>query len=230
MMDFPGSPDVVDYLLGDVLGLNEQAKPAPRPASVQTTRTDEPIAIVSVSCRFPARLAEAFWEVLSGGVDTIREVRMTASRSMTSTTRIRCPIYTASGGFVDESMDSIRVRDPPRGRWIDPQQRLMLETAEGLEEPGTRQGALRGSRTGIFVGVAANEYAHLLSAESFDKSTSLHHGQRAQCHLRSGRVRASDSKAGGGGRYRVRSSALVAVHQACQALRPVTAIWRWPVA
>ena len=75
-MDHPRLSDVADYLLGEVLGLSEQAGRARadrRP--VTTTRTDEPIAIVAVSCRFPgAPNPEAFWEVLSGGVDAIREV------------------------------------------------------------------------------------------------------------------------------------------------------------
>jgi hypothetical protein len=40
---------------------------------------------------------------------------------------------------------------------------------EGLERAGYAPSTLRGCRTGVFTGVAANEYAHLLSAESIDK-------------------------------------------------------------
>ena len=77
VMDHPRLSDAADYLLGDVLGLSEQASATSglELASAVTTRTDEPIAIVAVSCRFPgAPDPEAFWEVLSGGVDAIREV------------------------------------------------------------------------------------------------------------------------------------------------------------
>src|SRR5690606_30598995 len=76
-MDHPRLSDVADYLLGEVLGLAEQApaKAGSQPASAATNRTDEPIAIVAVSCRFPgAPDPEAFWEILAGGVDAIREV------------------------------------------------------------------------------------------------------------------------------------------------------------
>lgn len=74
VMDHPRLSDAADYLLGDVLGLSEQAKPDTQ-ASVRASDADEPIAIVAVSCRFPgAPDPEAFWELLSGGVDAIREV------------------------------------------------------------------------------------------------------------------------------------------------------------
>ncbi len=77
VMDHPRLSDAAGYLLGEVLGLSEQAsdKSGTAQASAVATRTDEPIAIVAVSCRFPgAPDPEAFWEVLAGGVDAIREV------------------------------------------------------------------------------------------------------------------------------------------------------------
>ncbi|MDT7719317.1 MAG: hypothetical protein QOE94_328, partial [Mycobacterium sp.] len=176
VMDHPRLSDVADYLLGEVLGLSEQVS-GPEPASVVTTRTDEPIAIVAVSCRFPgAPDPEAFWEVLSGGVDAIREVpedRYDIDEFYDPDPETPGKIYTRFGGFLDgiDGFDPEFFGISPREAvWIEPQQRLMLEMAwEGLERAGYSPAALRGSRTGIFVGVAANEYAHLLSAESVDK-------------------------------------------------------------
>src|SRR5690606_41842158 len=52
VMDYPRIEDVADYLLGEVLELNEP-KAAPQPVAAATARTDDPIAIVAVSCRFP---------------------------------------------------------------------------------------------------------------------------------------------------------------------------------
>ncbi|HET9889316.1 MAG TPA: SDR family NAD(P)-dependent oxidoreductase, partial [Mycobacterium sp.] len=53
-MDHPRLSDVADYLLGEVLEIGEQASSKTGPQrTAATTRTDEPIAIVAVSCRFP---------------------------------------------------------------------------------------------------------------------------------------------------------------------------------
>ena len=141
-MDHPRVSDAADYLLGEVLGLSEQAsgKSALQLASAVTTRTDEPIAIVAVSCRFPgAPDPEAFWEVLSGGVDAIREVpedRFDIDEFYDPDPDTPGKTYTRFGGFLDgiDGFDPEFFGISPREAvWIEPQQRLMLETAwEGL--------------------------------------------------------------------------------------------------
>jgi acyl transferase domain-containing protein/NADPH:quinone reductase-like Zn-dependent oxidoreductase/acyl carrier protein len=227
-MDYPRLSDVADYLLGDVLGLSEQAstKSGPQPASVVTTRTDEPIAIVAVSCRFPgAPDPEAFWEVLSGGVDAIREVpddRFDIDEFYDPDPETPGKIYSRFGGFLDgiDGFDPEFFGISPREAvWIDPQQRLMLETAwEGLERAGYSPGALRGSRSGIFVGVGANEYSHLLSADSVEK-IEPHFITGNALNAISGRVAFALGLEGPAVAVDTAcSSSLVAVHQACQAL------------
>ncbi len=227
-MDHPRLSDVADYLLSDVLELGDQAsaKPRPQPASVATTRTDEPIAIVAVSCRFPgASDPEAFWEVLSGGVDAIREVpedRFDIDEFYDPDPDVPGKTYTRFGGFL-ENIDGFDPEffgiSPREAVWIEPQQRLMLETVwEGLERAGYAPAALRGSRTGVFVGVAANEYAHLLSSESIDK-IEPHFITGNALNAISGRVAFALGFEGPAVAIDTAcSSALVAVHQACQAL------------
>ena len=225
VMDHPRLTDAADYLLGEVLGLGEQAS-APPPTSVVTTRTDEPIAIVAVSCRFPgAPDPEAFWEVLSGGVDAIREVpedRFDIDEFYDPDPETPGKTYTRFGGFLDgiDGFDPEFFGISPREAvWIEPQQRLMLETAwEGLERAGYAPATLRGSRTGVFAGVAANEYAHLLSSESVDKIEPYFITGNALNAI-SGRVAFALGLEGPAVAVDTAcSSALVAVHQASQAL------------
>lgn len=107
-MDHPRLSDVADYLLGEVLELDDPAaaKARPEPAAAVTTRTDEPIAIVAVSCRFPgAPDPESFWELLSGGVDAIREVpedRFDIDEFYDPDPDTPGKTYTRYGGFLDD--------------------------------------------------------------------------------------------------------------------------------
>lgn len=227
-MDYPRLSDVADYLLGDVLGLSQQpsADARPQPASVVRTRTDEPIAIVAVACRFPgAADPEAFWEVLSGGVDTIREVpddRYDIDEFYDPDPDTPGKVYSRFGGFLDgiDGFDPEFFGISPREAvWMDPQQRLMLETAwEGLERAGYSPGELRGSRSGIFVGVGSNEYSHLLSADSVEK-IEPHFITGNALNAISGRVAFALGLEGPAVALDTAcSSSLVAVHQACHAL------------
>jgi acyl transferase domain-containing protein/NADPH:quinone reductase-like Zn-dependent oxidoreductase/acyl carrier protein len=226
VMDHPRLSDAADWLLGDVLGLSEQAAEPSGQAPAVATRTDEPIAIVAVSCRFPgAPNPEAFWEVLSEGIDAIREVpedRFDIDEFYDPDPDAAGKTYTRFGGFLDgiDGFDPEFFGISPREAvWIEPQQRLMLETVwEGLERAGYSPAKLRGSRTGVFVGVAANEYAHLLSSESIDK-IEPHFITGNALNAISGRVAFALGLEGPAVAVDTAcSSSLVAVHQAVQAL------------
>jgi acyl transferase domain-containing protein/acyl carrier protein len=227
-MDYPGLTDVADFLLGDVLGLTEQtdAKPAVRPATMTTTSVDEPIAIIAVACRFPGSPdPDAFWELLSHGVDAIREIpddRFDIDEFYDPDQTTPGKIYTRCGGYLEEigGFDPEFFGISPReALWMDPQQRLMLEIAwEGLERAGCSPAALRGSRSGVFVGVAANEYSQLLSSDSVD-TIEAHFITGNALNAIAGRVAFALGLEGPAVAVDTAcSSSLVAVHQACQAL------------
>ena len=135
-MDHPRLSDTVDYLLSDVLALSEQAsKSGAALATAVTTRSDEAIAIIAVSCRFPgAPNPEAFWDLLSGGVNAIREVpedRFDIDEFYDPDPDVAGKTYTRFGGFLDgiDGFDPEFFGISPREAvWIEPQQRLMLET------------------------------------------------------------------------------------------------------
>ena len=225
VMDHPRLSDAVGLPARRGAGARRRGIRA-APAPMVTTRTDEPIAIVAVSCRFPgAPDPEAFWEVLSGGVDAIREVpedRFDIDEFYDPDPEAPGKTYTRFGGFLDgiDGFDPEFFGISPREAvWIEPQQRLMLETVwEGLERAGYSPASLRGSRTGIFTGVGANEYAHLLSSESVDKIEPYFITGNALNAI-SGRVAFALGLEGPAVAVDTAcSSALVAVHQACQAL------------
>ncbi|MGW3011455.1 type I polyketide synthase [Streptomyces sp. NPDC001219] len=111
------------------------------------------VAVVGIGCRFPqADGPEEFWRLLRGGGDAV-----TGRRDG------RGP---ARGGFLDrvDGFDpgffGISRREAVA---MDPQQRLALELAwEALEDARTLPGTLKDSRTGVFLGVIADDYATLL--------------------------------------------------------------------
>ncbi|MGB8407608.1 MAG: SDR family NAD(P)-dependent oxidoreductase, partial [Mycobacterium sp.] len=225
-MDYPRLTDVADYLLGEVLNLNEKAgvKTVAQPTSLAAA--DEPIAIISVACRFPGSPdPDAYWQVLSGGVDAIREIpedRFDVDEFYDPDQQMPGKIYTRSGGYL-ESVDGFDPEffgiSPREAVWMDPQQRLMLEIAwESLERAGYAPATLRGSRTGVFIGVGANEYSHLLSGGSVE-NLEPHFITGNALNAIAGRVSFTLGLEGPAMAVDTAcSSSLVAVHQASQAL------------
>lgn len=227
-MDYPRLSDVADYLLGDVLKLSDRSatRTEAQPVSLASAATDEPIAVIAVACRFPgAPDPDAYWELLSGGVDAIREIpedRFDVDEFYDPDQQTPGKIYTRNGGYLD-SVDTFDPEffgiSPREAMWIDPQQRLMLEIAwEGLERAGYAPSSLRGSRSGVFVGVGANEYSHLLSGDSVE-NLEAHFITGNALNAIAGRVAFTLGLEGPAMAVDTAcSSSLVAVHQAAQAL------------
>ena len=187
----------------------------------------EPIAIVGMGCRFPGGVASpaAYWRLLRDGVDAIDELPKTRLRLDTLyDPRPATPgrVITRWGGLVEgvELFDAAFFELSPReAAWLDPQQRLLLETTwEALEAAGQVPSRLRGSSTGVFIGLWLNEYEMRMfrdtAAIDFYMTTGT--GRYAA----SGRL----SHVFGWNGPSVTldcacSSSLVAVHLACQSLR-----------
>src|SRR2546425_8683928 len=125
----------------------------------------EPIAIIGIGCRFPgADGPEAYWRLLSQGIDAISEVpadRWSLEAFYDPDPAKSGKVITRWGGFVDQidAFDAGFFRFSPReAARIDPQQRLLLEVAwEALEDAGQAPERLAGSKTGVFVGGFALE-------------------------------------------------------------------------
>ncbi|MET0406565.1 MAG: beta-ketoacyl synthase N-terminal-like domain-containing protein, partial [Cystobacter sp.] len=133
--------------------------------------SDEPIAIVGMACRLPggADTPEDFWRLLKEGTDAISEMpreRWDVERWYDPNPETPGKMYVRTGGFLRE-VDRFDPRffgiSPREAESLDPQQRLVLEVAwEALERAGQDMSALRGSRTGVFVGVTTADYARVI--------------------------------------------------------------------
>ncbi|MFL1378927.1 type I polyketide synthase [Nocardiopsis protaetiae] len=180
------------------------------------SHSDDPIAVIGLSCRFPqAPDPDRLWELLVEGRDAVGD---------TPTDRLRDDprLEGLRGGFLDRvdrfDADFFGV-SPREAAALDPQQRLLLELAwEAAEEARLLPAALSGTRTGVFVGVIASDYA-ALTAELGDAGltrhtlTGLNRGMVANRVSHVLGLRGPSLTVDSG-----QSSSLVAVHLACESL------------
>ncbi|MCP4080557.1 MAG: polyketide synthase, partial [Planctomycetaceae bacterium] len=132
----------------------------------QASNAGEPIAIVSMACRFPrsATSPELFWESLVKQVDEVGEIpedRWDLEAFYDEDPEVPGKMYARRGVFLDQldMMDPEFFGISPReATWVDPQQRLLLEVGwEALERAGWTPEVI-GEHTGIFVGWMHNDY------------------------------------------------------------------------
>src|SRR6202012_5402792 len=185
-------------------------------------------AIIGYAARFPGSAsAHEFWDMLRHGRDAISEVpadRWDVDEFFDPDPDAPGKVVTRRAGFVDD----VTGFDAPffgmstrEVRLMDPQHRLLLETAwRAVEHSGTAPSALANTNTGVFIGLSTHDYLGMASGE-------LTYAQ-IEAYLAIG-----TSAAAGAGRISYRlglqgpaitvdtacSSSLVAIHQACQALR-----------
>jgi acyl transferase domain-containing protein/acyl carrier protein len=142
-------------------------RPGPAFAAAAARPSSEPLAIVGIGCRLPgAHGPQAFWSLLAAGTDAIKEVppdRWDVSRYWSPDRLAPGASVSKWAGLLEEidGFDASFFRIPPaEAERMDPQQRLLLETSwEALEDAGLLPADLRGSQTGVFVGVSVSEYA-----------------------------------------------------------------------
>ncbi len=218
----------IDALAGHLavqLATSDDPAPSPRVA-VSSLDADEPIAIIGMGCRFPGagHLTE-FWPLLRDGIDAIGEVpadrwpvEQLFDRDLTAAGKMS----TCWGGFLDR-VDLFDARffgiSPREAERMDPQQRLLLEVAwQTFEHAALAPGRLRGSKTGVFVGLATSDYGQLQIRDRAQIDAYVGTGNAGS--IAANRISYSfDFQGPSLALDTACSSSLVAVHAACQSLR-----------
>lgn len=186
------------------------------------------IAIIGLGCRFPGGInhTESFWTLLVEGRDAVCEVpadRWNVARFYDAEPGIIGKSIAKRGGFIegidqfDPQFFGISPREAP---YIDPQQRLLMETAwEAIEDAGLVLDFEKGTNMGVFVGISHNDYQNIQGGATDRTGISAHSPTGSAHSIAANRISYSLNLHGPSlAMDTACSSALTAVHVACESL------------
>ncbi len=215
VFDYPTAVELAGYLAGE-MGEGAGAKQV----VVKAQASEEPIAIVGISCRYPGGVnsPQQLWGLLAQGGDAVSAFPSDREWDLEG---LYHPdpdnpgtSYARGGGFLDDAPGFDRGFfgiGPQEALAMDPQQRLLLESSwETLEDAGIDPRSLRGSQTGVFAGVMYQDYGDIRYGLAPGMSAGAVTGRVAYTLGLEGPTMTVDTAC---------SSSLVALHLASQALR-----------
>nr|CUW01174.1 Type I polyketide synthase [Streptomyces caniferus] len=174
VFDHPSPLRVAHHLEGEFSGGDEAVDAGATPSAPVDADPDEPVAIVSMGCRFPGGVGspEELWRLLVEGGDGVVPFPVDRGWDVEGLfdpePGVPGKVSTRAGGFlpgVDGFDPAFFGISPREAVAMDPQQRLLLEVSwEAFERAGIVPGSLRGSRTGVFAGTNGQDYTGLLVA------------------------------------------------------------------
>lgn len=187
----------------------------------------EPVAIVGMGCRLPGGVGspDELWQLLRDNRDGIGEVppqrwQPYVDRGPQYAMAVRRAIR--SGGYLADiagfDADFFGI-SPREAELMDPQQRVTMEVAwETLEHAGIAPSSLAGSDASVFMGVCCDDYGRRL-LEDLPRLEAWTGIGSSMCAVANRVSHALDLRGPSVTIDTACSASLVAVHQACQALR-----------
>src|SRR6202790_4181946 len=189
----------------------------------------EGIAIIGIGCRFPGGVndPESFWKLLVEGREAVSDVppdRWNIDRFFDPEPGLPGKSIARRGGFLDriDQFDpqffGISPREAP---YVDPQHRLLLETAwEAMEDAGLVLDFERGTDLGVFVGISHNEYQGIQGTPWEHSGIGPHSPTGCAHSIAANRISYCFNLRGPSVAMDTAcSSALTAVHAACEHIR-----------
>ena len=204
------------------------------PSSQETVRTPdrptEPIAVVGMACRFPgASDVDSFWRLLAEGRSAVTEGVPGSGVGRVGELYPNAEVQSDAcrfGAFIEgiDQFDAEFFRiSPVEAQLLDPQQRLMLETSwQALEDAGIDPERLKGSGTGVYIGISNMDYRllNLDASQTAEAAASLYAVSGTSLNTAAGRVAFALGFEGPAMAVDTAcSSSLVALHQAASALQ-----------
>ena len=199
------------------------------PSVTDHTSTTEGIAIIGAGCRFPGGIndTDGLWRFLAAGREAVGDVppdRWNSERYYDAEPGIAGKSIAKRGGFVhgidlfDPQFFGISPREAP---YVDPQHRLLLETAwEAIESAGIVLDIEHGTDIGVYVGISHNDY-QVIQGTPWDSSGITAHSPTGSAHsIAANRISYCLNLLGPSMAMDTAcSSALTAVHAACEYIR-----------
>ncbi|MGM1062425.1 SDR family NAD(P)-dependent oxidoreductase [Saccharothrix sp. Mg75] len=228
VFDHPSAERLATHLRVTALGTAAPgASGRTAPPLVRAATDDDPVVIVGTGCRLPGgvRTPDDLWDLLHAGADAVGPpppdrgwdlTALYAGSGLAAEDRVAGGAFLHGAGDFDADFFGI---SPREALVMDPQQRLLLETSwEALERAGIDPTGLRGSATGVFVGLSSHDYLMLVARSDEAASGFVATGNSGS--VASGRIAYALGLEGPAVTVDTAcSSSLVAMHLAAQALR-----------